>query len=395
MKNCRWGNSILGRCRRSVRCAIRRRQITSNLKIVKDDCMDKKYELKQKLKRLDSMKGHGTELITVYVASKQPVHEVMSKLRGELMASSNIKDKTTKDHVQTSLTRLMQHLKIYGNLAPESGIVLLCGYLPDTKEFELMALEPPEKFNLKNYSCDCKFKLEPLFELLEPKRKYGVVVLDGRDAILATLSGTRWIVHDTAHSMAHSKQDKGGQSQRRFERLREEGIEYYYKRIGEKVDTCFLGKTEGLIIGGPGPAKEGFLKMKPFNYQIKVLGIVDTGYTDEQGLREVMLSSLDVLKEQEGVKECNLVNEFLRAIRQDGLVEYGLNQVSDAVEKKRATRLLISEEKLGEYKNVVDKATVMGMKIQVISGDTIEGNQFLGMFYGLGVFTKYKARLAK
>ncbi|MEW5955940.1 MAG: LAGLIDADG family homing endonuclease, partial [Candidatus Micrarchaeota archaeon] len=73
----------------------------------------------------------------------------------------------------------------------------------------------------------------------------------------------------------------------RYQRIHEEVVEVYYKRIGEAMDS-FTGVKgfKGVIVGGPGPAKEDFLRLKPFNYQQQVLGTVDTGYTDENGLRE-------------------------------------------------------------------------------------------------------------
>ena len=52
------------------------------------------------------------------------------------------------------------------------------------------------------------------------------------------------------------------------------------------------------------------MKMSPFNYQIKVLGVVDTGYTDEYGIREVLSKSEGILAKQEAVKEKILIDRF-------------------------------------------------------------------------------------
>ena len=57
------------------------------------------------------------------------------------------------------------------------------------------------------------------------------------------------------------------------------------------MDECFLGKVKGIIVGGPGPAKDSFMKLKPYNYQLKILGMVDTGYTDEYGIRKFYLKA--------------------------------------------------------------------------------------------------------
>ena len=222
-------------------------------------------------------------------------------------------------------------------------------------------------------------------------------------------------------------------SARRYERLIEESIERYYKRVGEAVDKHFLNRVQGVIIGGPGPTKDFFEKAKAFNYQIKVLGVVDTGYTDEYGVREVLAKSESILSEQESVKERVLVDRFIKEVVKDGLATYGLKEVTGALESKQADIVLISEElgfslsdfeceKCGERKRkitkeevselecpscgagmmlleelplidyLIDKGEELGVKVEVISTNTAEGMQFLQGFGGLGAFLKYKKR---
>ena len=221
-------------------------------------------------------------------------------------------------------------------------------------------------------------------------------------------------------------------SARRIERIIEESIEYYYKHVGEHMDRYFVNTVKGVIIGGPGPAKEDFAKMSPFNYQIKILGVVDTGYTDEYGVREVMAKSADILSEQESVRERIVIERFIKEIVAGGLATYGEKEVRAALESKQASQLLISEgvtfkraklvdtitgeaqyvtsrnpidlsEKIkaigGTVKveseqmlvdDLIDLAESKGIDIVVVSPDTAEGAQFLGSFYGVGAFLRYK-----
>lgn len=234
------------------------------------------------------------------------------------------------------------------------------------------------------------------------------------------------------NSTAHAKIRKGGQSARRYERLIEESIELYYKRVGEAMDRYFVNTVKGVIIGGPGPTKENFVKMSPFNYQIKVLGVVDTGYTDEYGIREVMAKSGDIISQQDAIKERIVVERFIKEVVSGGLATYGEAEVRKALETKQASTLLISEgvtykrAKLvdtttgetqyvtskspfdleGKIKaiggtvkvesevplvdDLIDLAERNGIEIVVISPDTAEGAQFLGSFYGIGAFLRYR-----
>jgi len=220
-------------------------------------------------------------------------------------------------------------------------------------------------------------------------------------------------------------------SSQRYGRLREEGIEYYQKRIGEAMDS-FLGykNLKGVIVGGPGPAKEDFLKEKTYNYQLKILGMVDTSYTDEYGLREVIDKGSDLMKEHEAVVEKQLVDRFIKEVITNGLATYGYRQVKKTLESGQAERLLLAEDlnlyenklvcancnkektlmsdedndeeececggklKTKESNNLADElqkiAETAGIPIDRVSIDTAEGSTFRGTFGGIGAFLRYK-----
>jgi peptide chain release factor subunit 1 len=236
------------------------------------------------------------------------------------------------------------------------------------------------------------------------------------------------------NSTAHAKIRKGGQSARRYERLIEEQIEVYYKRVGDAMDSAFVNRVKGVIVGGPGPTKEFFMKMSPFNYQIKVLGVVDTGYTDDYGIREVLSKSESILAQQEAIKEKILIDRFIKEVVSDGLATYGEREVRDAILTKQAEKVLLSEGLTylsGIYRcpacNIEEKKASRGdpddtitcktcngqMKLQskelllddldemakqleipveIISTNTVEGAQFLTGFGGIGAFLRYKIR---
>lgn len=616
----------------------------------------KRYALKRQLSHLKSMRGSGTELISVYIPAGAPIHETSTKLKGEAGQASNIKSKGTRKNVVDALERIVHHLKIYGNTAPKGGLAIFCGNVSDNPaktDIEIFALEPPEPIKVSIYRCDSQFFLEPLSAMLEIKETYGLVVLDGRECTVAMLRGTNVQILKRLNSTAHAKIRKGGQclapdtliqtsdgeivpvsefeagggikgadlsefkigdwtcsdkfvtkakaayrlvchapkmdivatawhrlftigesgvretyakdlqigdrvlvakrimhngkrfvempvdarevfafarklglktsdfhaassffrnkkplgrgafvkniagvllekgrdlgredevrkklskwlsedigaariaekieigeerkyidltvpnafnfvangfivhnSARRYERLIEESIELYYKRIGEAMDQHFVNTVKGVIVGGPGPTKENFVKMSPFNYQIKLLGVVDTGYTDEYGIREVMAKSGDIISQQEAIVEKQLVDRFIKTVVSGGLAAYGEEEVRRATLSKQAELVLVSEGlalkrvklrdtttgeenwitvkgeagameekiksiggtvKIIEEKLLIDEmmelAESKDVPIRVISNDTPEGAQFLQSFYGLGAFLRYR-----
>ena len=217
-------------------------------------------------------------------------------------------------------------------------------------------------------------------------------------------------------------------SARRYERLIEESIEKYYKRIGEAMDEIFVNikNLKGIVVGGPGPAKEDFMKLSPFNYQLKVLGVVDTGYTEEYGVKELTEKAEPLIAEQEAVKEKVLVDRFIKEVVKDGLATYGEKEVKEALEKNKVELLLISEGldakrytvecpscgkreniageskecscgakmKVVEEKELADElielAELKNVKVEMISTDTSEGSQFMQGFRGVGAFLRYR-----
>ena len=395
---------------------------------------DIKYELKKKLKFLKELKGSGTELISLYITPGTQISDISNKLKQEASQASNIKSKSTRKNVTDALTKIIHHLKIYKK-PPEHGMAIFCGNISDNPAkttIELYTVIPPEPLDIQTYRCDSKFFLEPLERIIEVKDVYGVVVLDGKDATLAYVKGTSIQILKKVHSLAPSKTHKGGQSSARYDRLAEEGREKYLKRVGEVMDHFFVEGVKGVIVGGPGPAKEDLLKMKPFNYQIKILGQVNTGYNDEYGVREVLAKSDEIIKEHEIVIEKKLIDRFMKEVVTGGLVAYGEKEVREAIEIKKADMLLISEgldykritltcDRCKEEKyitvkpgqtvpdmkckcggtmkqekeedlidNLIDLAHESNIEVFVVSTDTTEGAQFLNSFYGIGAFLRYK-----
>lgn len=396
--------------------------------------MDEKiFEFKRQLKKLKEFKGSGTELISVYIPAGSPLHDTSAKLRPEMNQASNIKSKSTRTNVLGALEKIIQHFKIYRK-TPKNGLAVFAGNISDNPaktDIQLFALEPPQPLSVGTYRCDNKFFLEPLERMVESQDQYGLLVMDGRDATLAVVKGTYIQVLKKLHSTAHQKVSKGGQSQRRFQRLVEEQIEYYYKRVSKAMDNCFLPrKVKGVIVGGPGPSKHNLLKMKAFNYQLKILGVVDTGYTDEYGLREVLSKSEDVLAKQEAIQEKTIIDRFIKEAVSDGLATYGEKQVRAVILSGQAEKVLLSEDlaykrvsytctcgntqektmkesspsisctkckgemKKHEEKNLlddlIDLAKQQNIEVVLISTNSTEGAQFLTGFAGVGAFLRYK-----
>lgn len=358
----------------------------------------KKYEFKRKLEELREKIGKGTELITIYIPPDKQISDVVSQLRDEHGQASNIKSKSTRTNVQSALSSIMARLK-YFRTPPENGMVLFCGNISlggDKTTMETLVLEPPEPIMSYQYRCGSEFVLTPLEEMLEEKKNYGLLVLDRREATIGLLhrKSVETIKHMTSN--VPGKQRKGGQSSRRFERLRLISINEFYKRIGDKASEIFLGikDLEGILIGGPSPTKDEFIGGEYLHHELqqKILGVFDVSYTDESGLYELLDASHAVLADLDLMREKELMDRFLKeVVMNKGLAAYGRDSVKKNIKLGAVDILLISEdlnaELVAELSQLADQKA---SAIEFISTDFEEGEQLMNAFGGLAALLRFR-----
>ena len=312
----------------------------------------RKYEFKKQLEALRGKRGRGTELISLYIPHDKQLYDVTSQLREEYGQASNIKSRLTRTNVLSALDSLLSRLR-YMREVPENGIVIFTGAVDigaDKTDMQTVIIEPPEPLRLYKYHCDSTFFLEPLEEMLTDKKTFGLIVLDRREATIGILQGTR--IEPLRHltSAVPGKQRKGGQSSRRFQQLRLIAIHDFYTRIGERANEVFLPidrrDLEGIIIGGHSPTKEEFMEGKYLHHEMmqKILGLVDTSYTDESGLYELVENAGDLLEGLDIVREKEYMQRFMKELVKDkGRVSYGIDQVRKNLEMGAVETLLLSE----------------------------------------------------
>ena len=405
------------------------------------------YKVRKLISELSNKEGRGTELVSLYIPPKKPIHEAIANLREEWGTAGNIKSDTTRNHVQDALTKAMQRLKLY-RTAPDTGLVIFSGALPTngpgSEVVNVWEIVPPKPVTQYLYQCDDHFHVEWLRDMLREEKVYGILAIDSSEAGLGILSGDRMEIADVMTSGISGKTRKGGQSARRYERGREMELTYYFNRVGEHATRVFIddNKVTGLLVGGPGPTKDEFLKGGYLHYELqkKVLAVLDLGYSGREGVRELVEKGADVLKDVRLIEEKRLVQKFLAEVnRQGGLAVYGLPRVMDALQKGSVEVVLVSDDldmvridatckKCGTVKtetveaakkiqqrqemtstpcakcgatdyDVVERDLVdvleelafqVGSKVEVISSGTEEGSMF-NSFGGVGAILRYRS----
>ncbi|TFH05462.1 MAG: peptide chain release factor 1 [Methanosarcina sp.] len=330
-------------------------------------CTYEKYVLKKKLETLKNKSGKSTELISLYIPSDKKISDVITHLREEHEQASNIISKLTSNNVQGALDSLLAKLR-HLNKIPENGIVYFAGVVDTGANRTGMVNEvliPPEPVVHYIYHCDSAFYLEPLEEMLRECTTYGLILLDLREATIGMLVGRQTEVIRHLHSTVPGKQKKGGQSAHRFEQLRRIAIHDFYKRIGDAASEAFLevepAELKGILIGGHSPTKEEFSEGEFLHYELqkKVLGLFDTGYTDESGFSELINAAEDTLQGIDLIKQKKDMEIFFKELATESdKVSYGEDNVRANLEIKAVDVLLLSEDLRSE--RVTIKCSVCG-----------------------------------
>ncbi|MCD6572304.1 MAG: peptide chain release factor aRF-1 [Thermoplasmata archaeon] len=311
-----------------------------------------KYDLKRKLEELKACKGQHTELISLYIPPTRQISDVMAYLRNEYSESSNIKSKTTRKNVLSAIESIMSRLR-YFKTPPPNGLAVFVGHKnigSDQTEMVAYLIEPPLPITTFLYRCDSSFYLEPLEEMLAEDEIYGLFLIDRRECTIGVLRGKRVEILSHLTSRVPGKHGRGGQSQRRFERLTEIAAHEWFVECGEKISNIFLKEKnlKGIFVGGPGPTKQYFVDSNYLHHEIqkKIIAVLDTGYTDESGIRELVSAASEVMSNLKIAKEKNIVKRFLQEVtnKNKSRAVYGEEEVRKALNMGAVDTLLLSED---------------------------------------------------
>jgi peptide chain release factor subunit 1 len=315
----------------------------------------KMYKIRKTLDELTEKSGHGTELITVYIPKGKQLHEIISTLREEQGTADNIKSDLTRGHVVDSLGKVIQRLKLYKK-TPEKGLVIFCGAFPPeqgaalgNEVVEIYELDPPKDLKQYLYRCDDHFHVDILKNMLKDDNLIGFIAIDAKDCGWGLLHGDKIEVLSQTGSGVAGKHRQGGQSAKRFQKLREMELTYFYNRVAETSREYFIDiyPVKGLIISGPGPTKEAFINGNYLEYRLQnmIISTIDSSYAGAEGIREAFAKSADILSNFRMVEEKILVEKLFRHINSNsGKGTYGLKDIIGLLKNNVVETLIITDD---------------------------------------------------
>lgn len=399
-----------------------------------------RWKMKNMLNKMSSVRGNGTSLITLIIAQGTQLSRVQTMLLNEIGTASNIKDHTNKLSVQGGIRSAQERLKLYKEI-PKNGLVICVGIIlvESNKEKKIVIdFEPFKPIKKFIYRCDNKFHLDELNDLLNDNIKYGFIIIDGKGTLYGIINGDNKVILNKFSVDLPKKHGRGGQSQMRFLRIRQEKRQNYLTKVSEKANEIFLENelpnVEGLIIAGSSLLKKQLAEYDKFDQRLKkvIINIVDIQYGDEMGFDQAISLSKDKLTNIKFVREDKLLTDFFHRIGNDqDRVCYGKNDTLYALEAGAIDKLLLWTEspirRILAYNNNTGKDEILylnkneqldvnyeikydiefiewildidenkipnykqyGIVIELISNKTQLGSQFIHGFGGIGGLLRF------
>lgn len=254
-------------------------------------------------------------------------------------------------------------------------------------------LEPPYPVQSFIYKCERGFYLDPLYQLIAVEEIYGILVLDLAEATIGYLKGSNVRVYTEIESRVPNKHHHGGMSSLRFERLRDDAINEYFKKISKRCTEAFLIQgLRGVIIGGPAMTKNDFMARGYLHHELQkmVIGVFDVDHTNENGLKEAVAAAEGQLTTCHYVQEKRILDRFWSEAGSDGLEVSGMADTLKRLKVGQVQTLILSDsldiETIEGLKNIADQYDT---DVLMIGEDEDFGERFISTVK-IGGILRYK-----
>ncbi len=197
--------------------------------------------------QISSIKAMENSLITVYLKSGESLSDLQNT--NELIDSLGPKNISFIDKMESS-----------------TGIVVFY----DTNQMIQEAVVPFLPVESSSWKLDDKFDTAPLQNLIEKEVNLLILLIHAGESFIGiTGSPDSFTSHQIVRSSVKGKHTKGGWSQRRFEKLRDEDIQHHLEKVNSALHAMVKESSIEIdFIVVSGDSRLVFETLKDFNYPV-------------------------------------------------------------------------------------------------------------------------------
>ncbi len=199
------------------------------------------------LSKLSSFRTPADDLLTAYLPPGTRLSAVLSEKALDLVEEET--------------------LTLLDRLDPETGIVLFY----DFHRMVCEAIVPPVPVPSPSWQLGDSFETSFLKEILNKNYRMLILVLHAGESFIGFAPDARvFDIEELVHSSVKEKHSKGGFSQRRFERLREEDIAHHMNKVFEALDKVLEENSliDCVIMSGDPQLIREIQRRLPLNLEI-------------------------------------------------------------------------------------------------------------------------------
>ncbi|MHA1771680.1 MAG: peptide chain release factor aRF-1 [Candidatus Thorarchaeota archaeon] len=341
-----------------------------------------RQQLKKKIQELKALKGRHSSFTTLYIPPSKNLTDVISFIRTELAGTDNIKSKTNRKNVADNLTAILSELTKIKEL-PENGVAFFFGIQEEGGTLKTIReiVIPPAPVAQFLYICGREFDTSELEDMVKPKSLVVIVLIEGGKVTIGYLRGKHIELVRDEDFYIIGKTRAGGQSARRYQRIRDEKMQEFFKHVGKLLSDLLLDNidnVDAIVLGGNTIRAQEFLEKGDLDYRIRekiVDTIIPVSVVDETGLLQAMKEAARILKETEIYAERVAWDKFMESLmRGENTVTYGEKEVMAALREGRVEEILVVEDHPA-LDQLVDEVNLYGTKLLVFSTQTESGAQ--------------------
>jgi peptide chain release factor subunit 1 len=264
----------------------------------------------------------------------------------------------------------------------QDALLKTCHVFSIINSYGCVLIEPPKKIVKTFYACDKQFHLEPILEMFKNETVFGIVFIGGDSFYIFKIykSGNHFeskeIYNDDIELAKRHK--KGGQSQLRFSRLRQESIHNYITKVSEKVANLFLSNNntklsiEKLIIAGPADKKILLAQNDLIQQYFKNKIIIEnTPELNDTTIHEFIAKSRKFFDINENIMDDQILDKINEMITfADDKLVFGIDEIIAELGHNNLCQI-ITDEKNGQIINLIKNKKC---EILIVSSEKIKKN---------------------